>query len=550
MLKRIKNEDQKRSDESARHPSLYQFPIASSLLLSGMLFPVVFPPTTSLMYDFALIASLIPFLYILRANLEAKHFRTYVIFFFFLLISKIQSIFSDTSGFIGIIIIACGAVFIYTVIPQTLRKHYNIRWKWIGVFNWLLAAILLVGIASILLGRVMLGGILIDGAGETIAIALILLYFGNWFDQLIDFFHQHASFKNMAANKARLEEFWLNWSNGIYMILLYLFLISFLRNFSLYTPVKDAVLLFFNTSRVLGDLTFTYSGISLFVLVIYLSTKISSTIKFLAEDKSFYKNQKETANIAVMLRFFLITAGSILALLVSGIPIDRITLIIGALSVGIGFGLQNIVNNLISGIILIFEKPIQVGDLVELQQYTGFVKDIGIRSSIIRTYDGAEVIVPNGNLVSQEVINWTLSNRQRRVEIRVGVAYGSDVKKVTEVLTKVLESHEKVLKYPTPAVLMDGFGDNSVDFRLLFWTSDIDNWLRTRSDLSTSIYNALDEAGISIPFPQRDLHIVSWEAPNAAIKLQGSNDPKPQTSATDSSDAQDSKISDESSDSK
>lgn len=552
LLRRIKNEDQKKSDEDVRHPGLYQHPIAISSLLAGMLFPLIFPPTTSLMYDFALLASYVPFLYILRSNLEAKHFRTYIIFLVFLLILKVQSIFSSSSGFFAIIMIACAAIFTYTILSQSLRKYFNIRWQWIGIFNWILAALLLAGVVCILFQRIQLGGIIINGAGETIAFALILLYFGSWFDQFIDFLRQKSSFKNLATDKERLEEFWHTWSNRIYIVLLVLFLISFLKNFSLYSNTKDAVLLFFNSPRILGDMTFTYGGIALFVLIIYLSSKISSTIKFLAEDKSYYKNRKETANIAVILRFFLVTIGFILALLVSGIPIDRLTIILGALSVGIGFGLQNIVNNLISGIILIFEKPIQVGDLVELQQYTGFVKDIGIRSSIIRTYDGAEVIVPNGNLVSQEVINWTLSNRQRRVEIRVGVAYGSDVKKVTEVLTNVLESHEKVMKYPTPAVLLDGFGDSSVDFRLLFWTSDIDNWLRTRSDLSTSIYNALDEAGISIPFPQRDLHIVSWEAPNAAIKLQGSNDPKPQTSATsdtDSSDAQDSKIGDESSNS-
>ena len=200
---------------------------------------------------------------------------------------------------------------------------------------------------------------------------------------------------------------------------------------------------------------------------------------------------------------------------------------------GIGFGLQNIVNNLISGIILIFERPIQTGDLVELQQYTGFVKDIGIRSSVIRTYDGAEVIVPNGNLVSQEVINWTLSSRERRVEMRVGVAYGSEVEKVIEVISGVLKAHEKVEDYPSPAVLLDGFGDSSIDFRCLIWTTDIDNWLSIKSQLSTSIYNALNEANISIPFPQRDIHVVSWDAkPVSGLNQGGDTD---ETSAEDDS---------------
>ncbi len=549
LLKRIKNADQKKSNEDVRHPGLYQHPIAISSLLAGMMFPLIFPPTTSLMYDFALMASYVPFLYILHSNLDAKHFRTYVIFLVFLIILKVQSIFSGSSGFF---VIACAAVFIYTILSQSLRKYFNIRWHWIGIFNWLLAAILLAGVACLLFQRIQLGGILINGAGETIAFALVLLYFGNWFDQLIDFLRQKTSFKNLATNKERLKEFWHTWSNRIYIVLLVLFLISFLKNFSLYSNTKDAVLLFFNDQRVLGDLTFTYGGIALFILVIYFSSKISSTIKFLAEDKSYYKNRKETANIAVIMRFFLITVGFILALLVSGIPIDRITIIIGALSVGIGFGLQNIVNDLISGMILIFERPIQTGDLVELQQYTGFVKDIGIRSSVIRTYDGAEVVVPNGKLVSQEVINWTLSNRQRRVEMRIGVAYGSDVKEVTELIMKVLQAHDKVQNYPLPAVLLDGFGDSSVDFRCLIWTTDIDNWLRIRSELSTSIYNALNEAEITIPFPQRDLHVVSWEVPDAAIKLQKPRDTKPSAptpSDTNSSDDKNSKIGDDSSDS-
>jgi small-conductance mechanosensitive channel len=169
------------------------------------------------------------------------------------------------------------------------------------------------------------------------------------------------------------------------------------------------------------------------------------------------------------------------------------------------------VNNLISGIILVFERPIQTGDVVELQQYTGLVKDIGIRSSIIKTYDGAEVIVPNGHLISQEVINWTLSNRQRRVEVMVGVAYGSNTEKVVEILQGVMENHQKLLKLPAPQVLFSGLGDSSLNFTMRFWTSDIDHWVLIQSEITTTVYNELNQAGISIPFPQRDLHIKSWD---------------------------------------
>ena len=290
LLNLIKKEDQKKPNEAERYPGLYKYPIATALLLAGMLFPMVYPPTTSLMYDFAMIWSYLPFLYILHANLEAKRFRTYVLFFIFLLVLKIQSTFSSTSGIFDLIMIVCGVVFIYTIVPQTLRKHFEIRWKWVTLFNWLLTAIVFIGIVSFLFKRVRLGGILINGAGETIALGLILMFFGNWFDQLLDFFSK----MNLAADKIRMAEFWISWKNRLYVVLLIIFLIAFLQNFSLYTIVKDTLLYFFTTERILGQLTFTFGGISLFAIVLYLSSKISSTIKFLTEDKDYYKNKKET----------------------------------------------------------------------------------------------------------------------------------------------------------------------------------------------------------------------------------------------------------------
>ena len=520
-MRYIKRKD-KENPESQQYPMLYQSPIAISLLIAGLLFPVIFPPTTSLMYDFAVLVSYIPFLYILYQTLTRKHFIHYTLFFVFLVLLKVQSLFAGASAMHALLVIICGSFFIYIIYNQALREYFQLRWKWTRIISWMLGVIIVVGILSIFLQRFRLGGILINGSAETIALAMMLSYFATWSDKFILFLRQRTSLRNLAVNKVKLDEFWLTWNNRVYFILILILLIAFLKNFNWYSYTKDSLIMFFETPRAVGELTFTYGGIALFIIVIYMSGKISSTVKFLAEDKAYYKSKKETANIAVITRFFLVTVGFIFALLVSGIPIDRITIIIGALSVGIGFGLQNIVNNLISGIILIFERPIQTGDLVELQQYTGFIKDIGIRSSVIRTYEGAEVIVPNGNLVSQEVINWTLSNRQRRVEMRVGVAYGSDVQQVIDLITEVLNAHNKVENYPAPAVLLDGFGDNSVDFRCLIWTIDIDNWLSIKSELSTSIYNALNEANITIPFPQRDIHVVSWDV---EPKITSNNDP-------------------------
>jgi small-conductance mechanosensitive channel len=199
----------------------------------------------------------------------------------------------------------------------------------------------------------------------------------------------------------------------------------------------------------------------------------------------------------------------LLAFAASGIPMDKLAIVIGALGVGIGFGLQNVVNNLVSGIILAFEKPIEVGDVIELGQRSGVVKEVGIRSSKISLYDGSEVIVPNGDLISQQLVNWTRTNRNRRITLNIGVAYGSDVKQVMDIIISAFADRKEVLTIPAPLVLLSDFGANSINFKAYFWVSDLDNAGTQQSDVLTFIYNALNKAGIEIPYPQQDLHIRS-----------------------------------------
>jgi potassium efflux system protein len=183
--------------------------------------------------------------------------------------------------------------------------------------------------------------------------------------------------------------------------------------------------------------------------------------------------------------------------------------ITGALGVGVGFGLQNIVNNFASGLILLFERPIRVDDVVEVAGLVGTVKRIGARSSTITTGQGAEVIVPNSNLLSNQVINWTLSSPWRRVEIPVGVAYGSDPDAILKLLTSVATENPGVMNEPPPVAYFLGFGDSALNFELRFWSAHQDSWFQLKSDVSIGVARALREANIEIPFPQRDLHLRS-----------------------------------------
>jgi potassium-dependent mechanosensitive channel len=196
----------------------------------------------------------------------------------------------------------------------------------------------------------------------------------------------------------------------------------------------------------------------------------------------------------------------------AGVDLNKFTVITGAVGVGVGFGLQDIVKNFASGLILLFERPIRVDDVIELTGMVGTVRRIGARSSTIVTAQGAEVIVPNSNLVSTQVTNWTLSSQQRRVEIAVGVAYGTDPQRVLELLTAEAASHDNVMINPAPVAYFMGFGDSALNFELRFWSERQDIWFQLKSDVTVAVCRALTEAGIEIPFPQRDLHLRTVDA--------------------------------------
>ncbi len=196
----------------------------------------------------------------------------------------------------------------------------------------------------------------------------------------------------------------------------------------------------------------------------------------------------------------------------AGFDFGNIAIVAGALSVGIGFGLQNIVNNFVSGLILLFERPIRKGDWIEVGGTEGVVKDIQIRSTRIQTFDRSDVIVPNSELISGQVTNWVLSTKSGRAIVPVGVAYGTDTEKVRDILLAIAEENENVIKtgfMPEPKVLFRAFGDSSLNFELRVFLYDVDSRLSIISDLNFAIDKAFREAGIEIPFPQRDLHVKS-----------------------------------------
>ena len=279
--------------------------------------------------------------------------------------------------------------------------------------------------------------------------------------------------------------------------------------------LKEAV----DSKISIGDFSVSPGDILIFFIVVWLTFKISQLLRFVLEvDVLQHLDLPRGVPGAItrVTHYALVVLGVMIGASAAGLDFSRINLIVGALGVGIGFGLQNVVNNFVSGLILLFERPIRVGDKIQLAELFGTVKNIGMRASIVRTFQGAEVIVPNANLISAEVINWTLSDDRRRMELPVGVTYGTDPENVINILVEVAKEHPDVMSDPEPAALFRGFGDSSLDFQLRAWTRG--DFVQVSSDLLVAVNCALADAGIEIPFPQRDLHLRSVDA-DAAERL-------------------------------
>jgi small-conductance mechanosensitive channel len=309
----------------------------------------------------------------------------------------------------------------------------------------------------------------------------------------------------------------------IYLGAFVLWALLTLAAFSLRGPVVEGVTRFITAEMTVGSLRLSLGALLAFALCIWLAVLLSRFVRFLLEGdiyERFHLARGSAYAVSTILHYIILLLGFFAALAAVGADMTRFAILAGAFGVGIGFGLQNIFNNFVSGLILLFERPVQVGDVIEVDGATGRIQRIGIRASVIRLPNSSELIVPNGLLISEKVGNWTLSNRQRRMELDVGVAYGTDPRRVLDLLTKVAAAHPLVATNPAPEAYLQEFGADALLFQLLFWTDDFDHWPRIKSDVAVATNSALADAKIEIPFPQRDLHLQGIEPAAVAAALQ------------------------------
>jgi len=262
-----------------------------------------------------------------------------------------------------------------------------------------------------------------------------------------------------------------------------------------------------------GKVHVTLDGILTLLLFLLLGYVIANVAKFILEEvllPPLALRGGLAFAISRVTYYVLLTTMFFAALTNAGVELNKFTVITGAIGLGVGFGLQNIVSNFASGLIILFERPFRVGDIVEVAGVAGTVRRIGARSTTVLTSQYAEAIVPNSNLLANEVINWTLTSARRRVEVPVGVAYGTDPQLALRILIEVAEANPRILKDPRPEAFFLGFGDSALNLELRFWAAQ-SIWFELKSEIGLGIFQALHGAGIEIPFPQREVHVHSIE---------------------------------------
>lgn len=287
----------------------------------------------------------------------------------------------------------------------------------------------------------------------------------------------------------------------IYWVVVVMWLGFTLNQVMLLSPFTDWVRAMLSTPVHIGQVSVSLADTLSFVAVLYLTMKLSQLVRYVLNREVFTRIILPPGipyALNSVLNYVIWIGGLLLAIASTGVSLDRFTIFASALGVGVGFGLQSIVNNFVSGLIVLFERPIRVGDSVDMAGQSGKVKRIGIRASILRTGAGADVIVPNSQLIANQVVNWTLSDNQRRIEIALGVDYESEPATVIKLLTEVAREHADILATPVPNAQFTDFGASALQFKLYAWTGRADRMGAIRSELCIAIHETLKENGVKL----------------------------------------------------
>ena len=378
---------------------------------------------------------------------------------------------------------------------------------WI-MLRWTLRGVLVIAVVANTLGNISLAAMLtvaiLDSsyvalamyAGAKVVVALFQVLFTG--ARLPRFAARHSATLVPAAVKLGQ------------MVMVVAWLVFALQSFRVYGPLSALLMEVLTREFKLGELSLSLGSLVAFAAATWLAFWLARTIRLVLSEDILPRLALPIGvggSISALSYYSILFLGLLAALAASGFQVGQLTIIFGALGVGIGIGLQDVVRNFVSGLIILFERPIRRGDTVDVAGMSGVVSEIGLRATIVTTFEGAEVVVPNGMLLADKMVTWTLSGTRRRIDINVSTGYDTSPQRTMELLAGIAASVDGISMVPAPAAIMTGLSPGALEFNLRAWTKEGTDWLGLRSTLAAKVTDGLAEAGIQVPRPQRDIHL-------------------------------------------
>lgn len=514
IKRRLKEEEG--LDPKERGQLVVQYPWMSSIVIVFSIFQFIFfePP---FIFSFILwLVAAIALTVIFRKVITPFWMRFWLTFLFFFVLASLDNFILQASRserwFMFVLSVA--GILYGAYILKSDRKH-ELRERKILYF---IAFVVILQVASLLansFGRFNLSKTYFSTGYVGLIIAILFL----WAARLINETLKLAShvYKHPDRNL-----FYINFEKvgdkvpGVFYVFLVLgWFILVGRNFYSFKQITQPIMSYITEVHTIGGYAFSISGILIFATILVCSMYLSRLVSFFgSEPVASHEANHRPGKIGIgswllLVRIFIISTGLFIALSAAGISLDKITIIIGALGVGIGLGLQSIVNNLVSGLIIAFEKPVNVGDNIEVNGKPGVMKEIGFRSSMVTLLDGSILIIPNGDLLSQHLINWSKGKNVRKITSRVSVVMGTDIEKVKSLALEIVKKDERVMTYPAPSVGIKEFANGAIDFDISYWIKHIKDSNDVNAHVLEELTKQFDAAGIRFAHTHQDIVIHS-----------------------------------------
>lgn len=484
-----------------------RYPVLSATILSVSTLQFIFPDPPAVFTVLVNFISALCLTIVFRHLIHVRWMLNWLIFLVLFVFSSAVNLLLVGSVAERWIMLALALAGIAISIYSLLGDRTRLTERRLLYFVILVMIMEVLAVGTNLFGRYNLAKNLMTTGYLSLVVAVVFLWTVRFINEGLELSFHVYTLKDRKLFSINFEKVGTRAPHWLYGLLVVGWLVMVFRNFYAYRLISEPLSEFVLQPRIIGEYSFSIAAILTFILIMLIAAVVSRIVSFFASDRPQTKGEGGgLGSLLLLVRIFIFSLGLFLAFAAAGIPVDKVTIILGALSVGIGFGLQTLVNNLVSGLILAFERPVNVGDIVEVNGQAGVMKSIGFRSSRISTWDGADVIMPNGDLLAGHLINWTGGDTRRRATIDLHVAYGSDLAKVERIIKEILKNEPKVIAFPEPAISFQGFGESALTIQILFWVSHFRERGAASSLIVVAIDAAFSEHNITIPFPQRDIH--------------------------------------------